>query len=222
MLKSLCRFRKDTMMLPTHALVGLALALPVAVSVPEFGVVVLLAGLLGGVVPDLDMYSGHRRTLHFPTYYSALAVVAALVAVLATTPLTVALALFALAAAVHSVMDVFGGGLELRPWEGTSDRAVYDHHRRQWLAPRRWIRYDGAPEDLLLSVAVGLPLLVALDGPFRWVVISSLAVAAGYAAVRRLLPTIAEALAESVLIPFLPASVLVILPDRYLQEDTRS
>jgi len=44
-------------------------------------------------------------------------------------------------AAVHSVADMYGGGLELRPG-GNSDRAVYDHYRGTWIAPRQlvWVR----------------------------------------------------------------------------------
>ena len=59
-------------MLPTHALAGMALALPVALVAPEYAPAALAAGFVGGVLPDLDLYTGHRKTLHFPTYYSVL------------------------------------------------------------------------------------------------------------------------------------------------------
>ena len=197
-------------MLPTHALAGMVLALPVAVVAPEFAGVALVAGLVGGVVPDLDMYVGHRRTLHYPVYYSALAAVAVPVTVVAPMAATVALALFAVAAAVHSVADVFGGGLELRPWEGTSDRAVYDHYRGRWLSPRGWVRYDGAPEDFLLSVALAAPLVVVVDGLLQWVVLAAVGVAGVYAAVRRVLPTVAQRV-----VTVLPSRALPYVPARY-------
>ncbi len=101
---------------------------------PEFATVGLVAGFLGGLVPDLDMYVGHRKTLHYPVYYSVLATGGVLVGLAVPSVLTVAVALFLLGAAVHCVADIFGGGLELRPWEGTSDRAVYDHVRGRWIA----------------------------------------------------------------------------------------
>ncbi|QLK26355.1 metal-dependent hydrolase [Natrinema zhouii] len=203
------------MMLPTHALIGLALALPVSVIAPEFADIALTAGLLGGILPDLDMYVGHRKTLHYPVYYSALALVAAPVAVLVPTAAMVAATFLLLGAAVHSVMDVFGGGLELRPWEATSSRAVYDHHRGRWLAPRRWIRYDGAPEDLLLSAVIAVPLLLALDGVLRAIVAAAVVVAVVYTAVRRLLPTIAEVVITGYLVRTLPDRLLAVLPARY-------
>ncbi|WP_160133522.1 metal-dependent hydrolase [Halococcus salsus] len=203
------------MMLPTHALVGLALATPVALVVPELAPAALLGGLIGGILPDLDLYVGHRRTLHYPEYFSMAAIGAVVLGVAAPTEPTVATACLLLAAAVHSVMDVFGGGLELRPWEATSERAVYDHRRGEWLAPRRWVRYDGAPEDLLLSVVVAAPLLVALDGVFRWTVVSALVVAAAYTVVRRLLPSVATWLVDHSLVQALPDRLLAHVPARY-------
>lgn len=206
------------MMLPTHALVGILLALPIALTAPEFASVAIVSGLLGGIGPDLDLYVGHRKTLHYPVYYSVLAVAAVSIAALVPTTATIAATCLLLGAAVHCVMDIFGGGLELRPWETTSERAVYDHHRGRWLPPRRWIRYDGAPEDLLLSIAFAGPLFVVLDGTLRWIVASIVAVAIGYTAVRRILPTIAELLVERLLVRRLPERVLGCIPSRYLPE----
>ncbi len=215
------------MMLPTHALVGLALALPYALAVPELGAVALAAGFLGGVLPDVDLYAGHRRTLHYPVYHSGLAAVLVPLAVLVPSPAIAAAAFLALGAAVHSVADVFGGGLELRPWEGTSDRAVYDHYRDRWIAPRRWVRYDGAPEDLLLAVGAAAPALVVLDGGYDLLVIAALSVAAIYVVVRRRLPTLATLAVERVLVPYFPGRVVASVPDRYFagtrgQSDSRS
>ena len=204
-------------MLPTHALSGMVLGLAVSAVAPEFGPVAIAAGLLGGVFPDLDMYAGHRKTLHFPVYYSLSAVVAVALAGLFTAVPTVAAALFLLAAAVHSVADGFGGGLELRPWEGTSDRAVYDHYRRRWIAPRRWIGYDGSPGDLLLAGVLAVPLVLALDGTFEWVVVASVAVAGAYTAVRKHLPEMADVLIGDVLVPIIPEGLHAHVPDRYLE-----
>ncbi|WP_321170431.1 hypothetical protein [Halobaculum litoreum] len=45
--------------------------------------------------------------------------------------------------------------------------------------PRRWVRYDGAPEDFLVGVALALPALATLDGPARWAVGALVVVSGG-------------------------------------------
>lgn len=186
----------DEMMATTHGLTGMALALPLALAAPELAPVALAAGFAGGMFPDLDLYTNHRKDLHYPVYFFVLAAPAAVVAALVGSPTTVALAVFLFAAAVHSAMDALGGGLEFRPWKPTSKRGVYNHYRKTWVAPRRWIRYDGAPEDLLLAAAVSAPLLLAFDGRVQSFVLLALAVSAAYVAVRKRLADLAERIVE--------------------------
>lgn len=204
------------MMLPTHVLMGMLLALPVGLFAPEMAAPAVLAGAIGGLVPDLDLYVGHRRTLHYPVLYTMAATAAMLIAIAIPTVGTVALALAAAAAAVHCLADVFGGGLELRPWEATSDRAVYDHVRGRWIAPRRWIRYDGAPEDLVLSLTFAVPLMLTLEGPYTVGIGAILAIATIYTILRRILPDVAGRLVIR-----LPAGVHSLLPARYLDGSHR-
>jgi hypothetical protein len=78
--------------------------------------------------------------------------------------------------------------LETRPWEATSERAVYLHPQSRWLAPKRVIRYDGAPEDLATAAVVAVPGLILFDGRIRLIVVVGLAVSAVYVAVRKRLP----------------------------------
>lgn len=199
-------------MLPTHAVAGLALAAPLAVLRPELGPFALLGALLGSLVPDLDLYAGHRRTLHYPTGYTVAAVGAVGAAVVLTTPTAVSIAFLLIGAAVHCRMDRYGGGLELRPWEGSSERAVYDHARGRWRRPKRWIRYDGAPEDFLLLVALGLPLAVLLAAPFRWVAVGAVLIGGTYALLRRRLAALAPIVFGAV-----PAGLERYVPKRYRQ-----
>lgn len=199
-------------MLPTHALVGLAIAAPLAVAMPELGSLALGGALVGSLLPDVDLYSGHRRTLHYPTGYVFLAGFAAIAAAVLATPAVVAAAFLFVGAAVHCRMDRYGGGLELRPWEGTSERAVYDHVLGRWRTPKRWVRYDGAPEDLLLAALLGGPLLIVLDTPFRWVVAGALLVAGVYTLLRRRLATLAPTVFGRV-----PDPIGQYVPDRYRQ-----
>jgi hypothetical protein len=207
------------MMLPTHALGGMALALAVAPVAPEFAPVALVGGLLGGIFPDLDMYRGHRKLLHYPVYYPVLAAPGLVLAGLSPSVTTVFVAFFLVGAAVHSVADILGGGLELRPWRATSARAVYDHHRGRWIEPRHWIRYDGSPGDLLVSLVLAVPLLVTLDGLFHRIVTVTVVVAVVYTAVRRLLPSLVAAIVDDVLTPRLPEHLLAYVPTRYRTTD---
>lgn len=176
-------------MVTTHALLGVALSTPFVVLVPGLAPVAGAAGFIGGALPDLDLFVGrHRRTLHYPVLGWTVALPVAGLAALAPTPVTVVLAAFLGAFALHPVMDAFGAGDEPRPWERTSDEGVYDHLRGRWIAPRYLVRYDGAPEDVLLT-AVGAGTAVALfDGVLRWLAVCCLVLAAAYAAVRRRVP----------------------------------
>jgi hypothetical protein len=177
------------MMVTTHGLLGLALATPLTVLAPELAPVAAVAGLLGGAIPDLDLFVGrHRRTLHYPVLGWLAAVPAAGLAVLAPGPATVALAVGLAAFALHAAMDALGAADELRPWERTSAEAVYDHLRGRWVRPRYLVRYDGAPEDVLLTALAAVPAVVAFVGALRWLAVGCVVLALGYAAVRRRVP----------------------------------
>lgn len=198
------------MMLPTHAMAGLAVAAPISVLAPELAPAALAGALVGSVFPDFDLYTGHRRTLHYPTIYALLAVPAVALATVSIAPAAVALAAFLVGATVHCRMDRYGGGLELRPWEETSERAVYDHVRGRWRRPKRWIRYDGSPGDLALLAMLSLPLLVGLEGPFRVVAAAALVVGVTYVVLRRQLATIAP-----VVFGYTPETLSRYVPERY-------
>lgn len=201
------------MMATTHALAGVLIGLGVLSTVPEAGAPVLLAGALGGAFPDLDILAVHRRTLHFPLGYAVLSGGAAASALVGPAWFAIPVAVFFAAAAVHAATDVFGGGLELRPWEGTSDRALYDHLRGRWRRPRRWIRYDGAPEDFMLALALGLPAFAALDGLPRLGVVALLVLSGLYAMVRRPLVDGGE-----LLVGRLPPRVLRLIPETLIED----
>ncbi len=201
------------MMATTHVLAGIAIAAGVSVAVPEVGLLAVFAAGVGGFFPDLDLYAGHRQTLHYPVYYPLLAAPAVLVAVTLATSVVWAVALFLVAAAVHSIMDAAGGGLELRPWHGNSDRAVYSHYHDRWLRPRRFVRYDGAPEDLALGGLMAIPAFVAFDGPVALLLWALLAVSVVYTVIRKPMVAAAEWLFERV-----PPGVRTRLPDRFLED----
>jgi hypothetical protein len=198
------------MMATTHVLFGVLLATAAARVAPELAPVALVAAVAGSVFPDLDLYAGHRWTLHYPVYYSVLAVPALALAVALPGGTTVALALFLVGAAAHSLMDAFGGGLELRPWRATSERAVYSHYHGRWIRPRRWVRYDGAPEDLLVGAVLAVPAFATFDAPVQAFVAAVLLVSAGYALLRKRVASLAERLASAV-----PSDLHPYLPERF-------
>lgn len=198
------------MMATTHGLVGLLLGAVLGLVAPEHASTAMAAGLVGGLVPDLDLYAGHRRTLHFPVYGSAGVLPAIALLVLVPTATTVALAAFVVAAAAHAALDVLGGGLELRPWTGGSERAVYSHYHGRWLRPRRWVPYDGSPQDLMLVVALGIPGLMVTTDLLQVVVGVAMAISATYTLLRKRLATIAATVAS-----LAPPSVVPYVPDRY-------
>ncbi|RDZ38463.1 hypothetical protein C5B89_13835 [Haloferax sp. Atlit-47N] len=176
------------MMVTTHAAVGVALGAVLLQVRPEFAVMAAVAGFLGGLFPDLDFLFEHRKTLHFPVYYWVAAVPVAVLAIVFPSDQTIAVLFFVVSAGIHSMMDVFGGPREFRPWEHTSNQAVYLHYRQRWLAPRRGIRYDGAPEDLLVATATSVPGLLLFEGQFRSLILVGLVVSGLYTLFRKQIP----------------------------------
>lgn len=181
------------MMNTTHAVMGAALATVTTVTVPEFAVTAAMAAMVGSVLPDLDIALGvHRRTLHYPVigWAVAIPVVAAAVAVPDST--TVAIAFLLTGFALHSSVDILGGGPEARPWAVRSDRGVYAHVPGRWLRARRWIRYDGAPEDFLLGLAMAVPVLWAFDGIVVHLVLICLGISVPYTVFRKRIPDLTD------------------------------
>jgi hypothetical protein len=140
-------------MSPTHVAVGGILGLLAP------GLDAVLAGALGGLLPDLDLLFGkHRKTLHFPWLYGVAA--SGFYAVSTVLDGFGFVAVFFAAAGVHSFMDRFAGA-ELRSWD--SDRwrneAVYDHLRDEWSPPSRVV-HGGSVRDLVLCLSCGVSLAV--------------------------------------------------------------
>lgn len=174
------------MMGVTHALIGLLIGGSAAYLFPSYFIPAALASLAGGLFPDLDLVFEHRKTLHFPIIYTVLALFSGVLATLHTASWSVLVFYFIISAAVHSWLDILGGGLEERPWIPSSDKAVYSHVLDRWFAPRRWIRYDGAPEDLLLSILIAVPLyFYYTDELIRGLIIALLVIGTVYVLVRK-------------------------------------
>jgi hypothetical protein len=198
------------MMATTHGLAGLLVGAVFALLAPGETTLLLAAGFAGGLAPDLDLYWGHRKTLHFPVYGAVAALAAVAFTLASPSVATLSLAAFLTAAAVHAASDVLGGGLELRPWEAGSEHAVYSHYHGRWLEPRRLVPYDGSPHDLTLVLTLGVPALAITTGPLQIVVASVLVVSAAYTLLRKRLASLATVLAG-----LLPERVVPYVPERY-------
>lgn len=180
-------FKSKGMMATTHGYAGLAVAAGVAVQWPEFGVAAAFGGIVGGIAPDADVIGTHRRSFHFPVYFSLLSIPTVLAAVLWPSGLSVALAVGVIAAGIHSISDIIGGSADPRPWASASDRAVYVHPTGRWVQAREWIRYDGAPEDFLLGAVLAFPSLFVFRGEpvLVGLAVSGLVASGVYAAFRK-------------------------------------
>lgn len=173
------------MMATTHVFAGLAVVAPVAFVAPEFAVPLAVGAIVGGLAPDFDLVLEHRRSLHFPVVGLPVATLAVGLAVLAASSVTVTLAAVAVVAWLHAASDALGDGPEMDPWTDPGDRAVYDHVRGRWIRPRRWIRYDGAPEDGIAAVALAVPPLLVFEGWIAALVVGGVAVSIVYVLLRR-------------------------------------
>lgn len=173
------------MMAVTHGLIGLLLAITSIAIWPEMIFYAALGGYLGGIFPDLDLAFNHRKTFHFPVIFSISTLMMGLIIILYPSIVSIAVFYFFLSAAIHSWIDIFGGGLEARPWIPSDDRGVYSHTLEKWFKPKRWIRYDGSPEDLLLSTLIAIPCYLFYSNIFQDLVVLTLLTGGIYTILRK-------------------------------------
>lgn len=185
------------MMAFTHLLLSLALATLVSPFVPDAVALpaVLAVVVAGGLAPDLDLLARHRRTLHYPVGFPALAL-GSLGSFAATgVEAALLLALGFAAATLHVLADLLGGSAERAPWDPVTEFGVYNHVLGRWHRPRRVVRYSGSRGDLLVGVGCGL-VAVASPVPAPAVdvaVVALVAAAAGYTLARTHLSSIVSA-----------------------------
>jgi len=171
-------------MLFTHALIGVLLSAVVAAVTPVPTASLVVAGAAGGLLPDADMVAVHRKTLHFPVGFGAVAVLSGVLTLLLGGATAALVFVASAAAAVHCWMDVLGGGKEIRPWLETDDRAVYDHLRDRWITARR-VFYDGSKPDLVVAATAGAASAWLLPPAYDALIGVLLASSVAYVALRR-------------------------------------
>jgi len=173
-------------MSPTHVGAGLVVATAVATFEPAVGAAAAVGAVVGGALPDVDLFVGeHRKSLHFPVLGWVPALVATAWALAAPSALAWGVAVGLVAFALHAASDVLGAGEELRPWERTNPYAVYCHACGRWLRARYVVRYDGAPEDVVATGVLVVPAALVFEGPVWWAAVGLVAVGALYAVLRK-------------------------------------
>ncbi|WP_121741624.1 metal-dependent hydrolase [Natronorubrum halophilum] len=149
------------MMALTHGFMALAAAVFLLPVFGEYaGPALLAAAFLGGLAPDADLVARHRKTLHFPVWFSVATLALSSLAALTGSGTLLVLTVAVWAAALHSISDVLGGSAECEPWNPVTENGVYNHVLGRWHRPRRYVRYSGAPEDFLVCLAFAA---VAID-----------------------------------------------------------
>lgn len=157
----------------THVLVGGVVGFVSSYFTGLEPVLLVLVGMIGGLVPELDfLYGEHRKALHFPFLYFLISV--PILAAVFFEPVVILLAVALLSAGTHSFMDIFAGA-ELRSWNRDEwrDGAVYDHMRKVWISPRR-IAYGGSRNDNLIALVSTVLLFIVVEQFFLKILAASL------------------------------------------------
>lgn len=174
------------MMVFTHILVGILLTSVVTIVAPYDPLLLVIVGGFGGLFPDLDMLGVHRKTFHFPVVYPILSGLLLLIGFLIGIEILIIIALGTAAAGLHSLMDILGGGKEMRPWRETDDRAAFNHVSNEWISPRR-VLYDGSWPDFVLAALSGSLIALIFSGKFFILISFLIGCAFIYTLMRRLI-----------------------------------
>ncbi len=147
------------MMLSTHLLAGGLVGLLSAVLAPGHLVLLVAAGAIGGLFPDLDLLLEHRKTLHRPFQFTALFLALSGLYLAVQEPLVLVATAAAGGLVSHVAADILSQGKTKDPAHAKSDRVCYDHVHRRWLAPMNLVNV-GSGRDLLLTYLFAAPFLL--------------------------------------------------------------
>lgn len=148
------------MMASTHILSGALIGL--IFSWFESGLLLqfVAVGVVGGVLPDLDLLWEHRKTLHRPFQFSILMAASLITWWMAGNLLLLFGAVLFSGLAVHSLSEVLSQGKTMNPDLHESDRGIYNHMTGEWIRPRNVVAV-ASEQDLLFTYLLALPLLLA-------------------------------------------------------------
>jgi uncharacterized membrane protein YsdA (DUF1294 family) len=146
------------MMFSTHILAGGTLGLLANFFAPQLVPFAVLGGMIGGFLPDVDMFAEHRKTGHRPFQYLILTALLFAAAYIQTSSVLIFASFLFASMTLHGFMEIYSNGKTMRPTEEKDDRAVYNHITGNWIEPRRWVLCS-SKEDLALMLVVAAPLL---------------------------------------------------------------
>lgn len=172
------------MMTATHMLLGMLLGYILGFIQPDIAPYLLIIGFIGGMLPDIDIAFKHKRSLHFPFYYSLIVAITLTSTIFFSSVEAVMAFTFFGAATLHCLTDVFAGSLETALGRQENEKTVYLHPENRWINSVNLIRFPGAPEDLMLSLLIGVPLLIVIQGPLEWLTAATLALGTAYSVMR--------------------------------------
>lgn len=156
---SYCSQLHHIMMFWTHALAGGSLGLFLSFLTPGMQLPLITAGMLAGVIPDLDMFLEHRKTFHRPIEFTLLFITSVSMFLITGSHVFLILLVFSGSISLHVFSEVLGQGKTMNPDLKEDDRCVYNHLNGEWIKPMRIIKV-GSLKDLSLSMLLSLPLLL--------------------------------------------------------------
>lgn len=161
------------MMLPTHIVMGGFIGLALSIIDPTTLSLYIYIGMIAGVIPDVDIFLEHRKTLHRPLEY--LLVFTTLIFTYALFQLNSILVVAALfgSMSIHCISELFGQGKTMNPDLKTDDRCVYNHLAQNWLKPKRVVKVASI-RDLMILMVFSIPLMFYASMPIFIVTISVL------------------------------------------------
>jgi hypothetical protein len=163
------------------------------IIVGDFYTIMLLCGVAGGLLPDLDVIFNHRKTLHYPNIYLMIGSFLVLLFYLTNISAILFVGIIFSSSFVHCFLDILCSGSTIKPWRESDDKAVYDHLRGKWIRPKG-LFYDGSIRDMiLLSISsASLYYIAEFSDILIYFILLNVILGLFYTSIRRKYPTYLE------------------------------
>lgn len=160
----------------THAAISLLIGVVAFSFVPS--PFVIIAVVLAGILPDLDLIFEHRKTFHRPFQCLIGSVLLSAVYLFSGNLLFSVGAIAFLSMSCHSVLDLLSNGKTAHPRKERDERGVYNHLEESWINPRRLVT-DGSAGDFMILAVSGLAAIY-VSGLTRVKMFAAVLVAGGF------------------------------------------